>query len=654
MLSRFRIVLFFSFISAIFPQSPEDFNQKLFPILEKAQCRMCHNDNGVASRTRLQFPADNATPDQTTAFGLRLSALVDRDHPEESLLYRKPTNRIQHTGGERIHPGGEEEKALREWTGYLASLPEDRLAAAMKPLGQAAAQPAVVRRLTHSQYNQTVAALLGDQTRPADQFPGEDYINGFTNQAAGQSIAPVQEEAYNRAAEKLARNAFRAGDLHHLIPCKASSATDTGCRQRFIREFGRKAFRRPLTESEAARYERLFLVDAAAAHDFLKGAQLVLEAMLQSPNFLFHLEEGPGGQFPQYRTASRLSYFLWDTMPDETLFAAAAAGELGTPEQIERAARRMLDDPRAQQSMDVFLAQWLRLDRLKNAIRDRRFYPEFSTELVSAMMEETRQLFHHVVWENGNFLELFTARYAYLNNDLAQLYGLPAPKQEFARVDFPADFQRAGLVGEATFLALTSKPAETSPTERGLFVREHFLCQIVPPPPAGVNTTLPPPTDEKPLTNRERLQVHLSNKTCAACHGLIDPIGFGLEHYDGIGRFRAQQVVTIFPTFDEMKHRIKMKPTEHRLTLDTTAFVRGIPQSDFGTPRELGRILANEIACQKCVVKQLFRYAVGRPETSADQPVIEASLKAFQDSRFRFQSLIMAIITSKPFLGGGT
>lgn len=654
MLTKFRIVLFFLFAATVYPQSPETFNQKLFPVLEKAQCRMCHNDNGVASRTRLQFPPDNASADQITSFGLRLAVLVDRRNPEESLLFRKPTNRIQHTGGERIHPGSEEEKVLRDWVGYLATVPEDRLAAAMQPQGPAAAQPAVVRRLTHSQYNQTVADLLGDQTRPADQFPGEDYINGFTNQAAGQSIAPVQEEAYNRAAEKLARSAFRAGDLRHLIPCKASSPTDAGCRQQFIREFGRRAFRRPLTDSETARYEKLFLVDAAATHDFLRGAQLVVEAMLQSPNFLFHLEEGPRGEFPQYRTASRLSYFLWDTMPDQTLFEAAAAGELGSPEQIERAARRMLDDPRAQQSMEVFLAQWLRLDRLKNAIRDRRFYPDFSTELASAMTEETRQLFHHVVWENRNFLEFFTARYAYLNNDLSQLYGLPAPRQEFARVDFPADFERAGILGEATFLALTSKPAETSPTERGLFVREHFLCQIVPPPPAGVNTTLPPPTDEKPLTNKERLQAHLSNKTCAACHGLIDPIGFGFEHYDAIGRFREQQVVTIFPTFDEMKHRIKMKPTEHRLTLDTTAFVRGIPHSDFGSPRDLGQIMANEPACQKCVVKQLFRYAVGRAETPADQPVIEGTLKAFQDSQFRFQSLIMAIITSKPFLGGGS
>jgi hypothetical protein len=632
-------------------ESPADFREKLYPAMEKAQCRLCHNDNGVASRTRLQFPPENAPPAEISGFGLRLSVLVDRARPEESLLFRKPTNRVPHTGGERIHPGTPEEQALLSWVRYLAALPEAKL---ITESGRAKSAPAVVRRLTHNQYNQTVADLLGDQSRPADQFPQEDYINGFTNQAAGQSVTPVQEEAYSQAAQKLARNAFLGGDSHKLIPCRPGSPEDSGCRERFLSEFGRRAFRRPLTAGELARYGKLFQAEASATHSFMNGARLVVEAMLQSPNFLFHLEQGPDGSFEPYRTASRLSYFLWDTMPDEALFQAAAAGELGTPAGIRKAARRLMDDPRARQSMDVFLAQWLRFDRLKSAIRDHRFYPDFSTELAAAMMEETRRLFDHLVWDDGDFTELFTANYAYLNNDLAQLYGAPPPSREFDRVDFPADSKRAGVVGEATFLSLTSKPADTSPTERGVFVREHFLCQIVPPPPAGVNTVLPPATDEQPMTNRQRLSVHLSNPTCAACHNLIDPIGFGLEHFDAIGRYREQHVVTIYPTFDQMVHRTKMKPTEHRLPLDVSAYVRGIPNSEFATPRALGEILAKDPACRKCVVKQLFRYALGRPETSADQPVIDSALREFQDSKFRFKSLIMSIIGSETFLGGGT
>ncbi len=327
-------------------QAPGGFREKLYPVLEKAQCRLCHNDNGVASRTRLQFPPEDAG-EEIAAFGLRLSRLVDRVHPEESLLYRKPTNRTPHTGGERIHPGSPEEQKLLAWVRYLASLPEDKL---VSQTGPVSAAPAVVRRLTHSQYNQTVADLLGDQTRPADQFPQEDFINGFTNQAAGQSITPVQQEAYNRAAGKLARNAFRGGDGRALVPCRLRRPRMPRAGKQFIREFGLRAFRRPLVPSEVARYEKLFLVDAAPAHDFMKGAQLVVEAMLQSPNFLFHLEQGPEGVFDQYRTASRLSYFLWDTMPDQGLFEAAGSGQLRTS-RADRAGRKAAAGRSARQAI---------------------------------------------------------------------------------------------------------------------------------------------------------------------------------------------------------------------------------------------------------------------------------------------------------------
>jgi hypothetical protein len=219
-------------------------------------------------------------------------------------------------------------------------------------------------------------------------------------------------------------------------------------------------------------------------------------------------------------------------------------------------------------------------------------------------------------------------------------------------VTFPADSERSGIVGSALFLSLTSKPSDTSPTERGLFVREHFLCQIVPPPPPGVNTNLPDPTAEKALTNRDRLAMHLTSPTCAGCHRLIDPIGFGLEHYDAIGKYRAKQTVVIFPTVDQLKTKPRMKPVVHELPVDTTASVRGIPNSEFQTPKQLGALLAATPNCQRCVVKQLFRYAMGRPETEADQPAIDASLKAFSESGFHFQNLIISIVESKVFLGG--
>jgi hypothetical protein len=623
------------------------FQNKLYPVFEKAQCRQCHNDNGVGSTTRLQFPPEDATADEVSRFGLRLKVLVDAAHPEQSVLFRKPTNRIAHTGGERIHPGSEEERILRQWVETLAAASDKIVAGA--GTGQRNAV-ILLRRLTHSQYNHTVQDLLADQTRPADQFPNEDYVHGFTNQAEAQSISPLQAEAYNRAAEKLARNAFRGGDTRGLIPCKPSGAADGNCRATFIRKFGQRCFRRPLSESEVRVYDNLFRSEATRGNDFYAGAQVVVEAMLQSPHFLFHLEGGPDGQAKQYRIASALSYFLWDTMPDEALFQAAAAGEMADAAGIEKHARRLLSDDRASNSFDGFLAQWLRFDRLRSAVRDRRLFPEFSIELVNSMTEEVRQLFDHLVWDNGNFLDFFQADFALLNSDLAKIYGVPPPAHEFEKVQLPADSGRAGILGSALFLALTSKPSDTSPTERGLFVREHFLCQVVPPPPPGVNTNLPTFKDSQPLTNRERLAMHLSSPSCAACHNLVDPIGFGLEHYDAIGRYREKQVVTVFPTLDEVKKH--NKPVTHELPIEITASVRGIPNSTFTSPRELGNILAATPGCQKCVVKQVFRYALGRAETAADEETINAALKEFQDSHFKFQNLIISIVKSKAFLGG--
>jgi len=290
------------------PAVSQDFLATLWPVMERAQCRLCHNDNGVGSTTRLQFPQEKASDAQIRAFGLRLALFVDRGNPAQSLLLRKPTNLTAHAGGERIKLGSADEKALRAWVDYLLTQPAPAIAST-RAASEDAPRP-VLRRLTHSQYNHTVRDLLRDDSRPADRFPKEDFVHGFTNQAEGQSVSPLLAESYARAAERLARSAFRGGDTRRLIPCEPSPA----CREGFIREFGRRAFRRPLGPEETARYEKLF---ASQPGDFLAGAQLVVEAMLQSPHFLFHLEPGP------WATASRLSYFLWDTMPDDELFRAA-------------------------------------------------------------------------------------------------------------------------------------------------------------------------------------------------------------------------------------------------------------------------------------------------------------------------------------------
>ena len=274
-----------------------DFAGRIYPLFEKAQCRACHNENGVASASRLTFPPEGAAAEELRRFGLSLRRLVNDAKPADSLIVLKPTNRVSHPGGERVKQGSAEESALREWAIYLGSLPKVPVVAA----GPAKALSVVLRRLTHSQYNNTVADLLGDRTRPANRFPPEDFVHGFTNQADGQNISPLLAEDYARAAAKLAKDAVRSGALARLIPCDAK---ETGCGAKFVRTIGARAFRRPLTDRETASFERLL----GAEFD----TQTVLEAMLQSPAFLFHTGTG------SYATASRLSYLLWDTAPDVT------------------------------------------------------------------------------------------------------------------------------------------------------------------------------------------------------------------------------------------------------------------------------------------------------------------------------------------------
>ena len=621
------------------------FGPGLYQVLEKAACRSCHNPDGVASGTRLQFPEADAPPARVEAFGRSLVTLVDRERPDASLLLNKPTNRLPHAGGERIKPGSADEAALKAWIKTLSQLSGDALAKALKyreeeASGAGHVSPrADLRRLTHSQFNHTVRDLLGDQTAPASQFPPEDFINGFRNQSQAQSLSPLLIEAYSAAAERLAGNTFRGGDTHGLVPCKPSAA----CRARFVREFGLKAFRRPLGPEEQKRYETLL----GHEPDFLKGAQLVVEAMLQSPNFLFRLDETSDPKLKPYATASRLSYAIWDSMPDSDLLARAASGELATPQGVEKAARRMLDHPRAREALDEFFSQWMRFDRILTASKDRRKYPQFTRETAVAMTEEARVFADDLVWNDRNFMDLFTASYSFMNGDLAAIYGVPAPAKEFDRVSFPAGSDRAGVLGQTLFLALTAKPDDSSPTARGLFVREQFLCQHVPDPPPGVNQNLPPVTEAKPQTNRDRMTEHASNPSCATCHHLIDPIGFGLEKFDAVGARRDKFALQFSAGRGGEGGNRRAPAKTINLDIDAAGNVAGIADSQFSSPAQLGAVLAKSSQCQECMVKQYFRYTAGRLETPADRPVIRKVLDDFRNSQFRYKELIVSLVRSR-------
>ena len=646
-----RLICFF--VSCAVCASAADtasFSRSVYPVFEEAGCRGCHVADGVASATRLQFPEQSAPPSRIEAFGKSLVVLVDVKNAENSLLLRKPTNRIPHAGGQRIEPGSPEEIALRAWIDRLTQLKGEDLAAALRYRDEEAAggdarPPRIaLRRLTHSQFNRTVRDLLGDRSLPANQFAPEDFVNGFKNQYVAQSLSPLLEHDYSAAAEKLARTAFRNSDSHGLIGCKPSDS----CRSEFVRGFGAKAFRRPLSDAEAARYEALFQKQSG----FLEGAQLVVEAMLQSPNFLFRLEDTANLKWKPYATASRLSYALWDSMPDDALMTAAAHGELDTQEGITRSARRMLNDPKAREALDEFTSEWLRFDRVLTSTRERRAYPQFTPETALAMTQEARRFVADLVWNGVNVTELFRGAYGYPNADLARIYGVEAPATDFDKVPFPQASERAGLLGQALFLTLTAKPDDTSPTARGLFVREQFLCQHVADPPPGVNTNLPPLSEARPMTNRERMAMHATSKACAGCHNLVDPIGNGFEKFDAIGQRREKLKLTFGQSFGESKQANAKVSTVER-DLDTTGQVAGIPNSAFSSPRELGAVLAASPQCQECMVKQYFRFVAGRTETPGDRPLIRRVFRDFKESGFQFKEMIISMVSAPEFRGEG-
>ena len=604
---------------------PEYFVAQVLPVLHKANCEGCHNGGGVAAGTRFKIPEGELSKEEWARFGLSLHTLVNRADTARSILLNKPTKRVAHAGGERIAPGSADEAILRVWADYLVTntKPADKFEIAER---RGERKP-VLRRLTNTQYNNTVRDLLGDDTRVAEQFPPEDFVNGFRNQFQSQSVSPLLAEAYAAGAEKLARSAFRGGDTRGLVPCKDKTAQ---CGTRFIKEFGTKAFRRPLLENEQARYLKLWAAG---------GAPMVVEGMLQSPNFLLRTENGAEPLWRPYETAARLSYALWNSMPDAELFRAAASGELATAQGVEKQSRRLLRDPRARQTVDEFTAEWLRFDSLQSAVKERASFPMYTPELALAMTEEARKLVEHLVWQNRNFMEFYSADYAFLSTPLANLYNVPPPAEEFGRVPLPPDTERSGVLGQAMFLAATAKPSETSPTARGIFVREHFLCQEVPQPPPGVNANLPLNVREKPMTNRERLAVHLSNESCASCHTLIDPIGFGFEKFDAVGQRREKLKIVFQP-----ERKDKGKTETVLLDLDTSGSIAGAPNSAFRSPRELGTILAGNTQCQQCVVKQLFRYYQGRMEKPGDAAVIRRSYDDFKKSGFHFQELMISLL----------
>lgn len=513
----------------------------------------------------------------------------------------------------------------------------------IKECGSPEPGPAPIRRLTRVEYNNTIYQLFGDNSQPANAFPPDEEAGGFDNQAAVLVVSPLLAENYLSAAEELA--ATHTPSLMQQLPkCQGDSIDEAACASdadAFVRSFGKQVFRRPLTEEEVQTYVDLFTQGTALAqvpYSPKMGVQLVVQALLQSSNFIYRVEFGMADPsagdivaLTHYEIASRLSYLLWNSMPDALLFEAAEAKRLHDPAEIEAQARRMLDTPRARQAVKNFHRQWLHLDEIEPMIlangKDPEIYPDYYDGLPSLWRAETEAFIDHAVFEEDANLEfLLTAPYTMMNEELADFYGIDGPTGvEFTRVELdPSKY--AGFLTQPGLMALFAKPDRSSPIHRGKFVRETILCQIPPPPPDNIPE---PPSVDESQTTREQFAQHSEDPVCAGCHSLMDPIGFGFEHFDGLGRYRA---------------------TEWGLEIDATGELRGTDvDGTFNGAVELAHLLASSEQVKACVVSQWFRFGYGRFETEADDCSVDELRTAFAASNYDIKELIVALTLTDAF-----
>jgi hypothetical protein len=491
--------------------------------------------------------------------------------------------------------------------------------------------PTFVRRLNRFEYNNTVRDLLGDTTGPGSTFPTEELRLGFDNNATALQVSPALAEQYMTVAETLATTAVTK-NLKSIVSCDPAGAD--ACARTFIDEFGTKAYRRKLTSDEATAMKQVF--DVGAKTDFASGVRLVVETMLQSAPFLYRVEFGAAPKagekvvkLTSYEMASRLSYMLWQSMPDDELLAAAESDQLTDPADVATQVTRMMQDQKAHDVFAHFHQQWLKLDQMSNLDKDAAIFPKFSTDLVPLMGEETRRFLDYVVWQGGGTLDdLLTSPVSFANGKLAGYYGVSGVTgTAFAQVNLdPAN--NAGILTKGGLMAMLGKANQTAPVQRGKFVREQLLCMPLQPPPA--NIMIVPPELSSTLSTRERFAAHRTQPLCASCHDLMDPIGLGFENYDGAGHYRT---------------------TENGKAIDASGEVL---QSDisggFDGAVDLAKQLAGSDQVRDCVATSWFRYAYGRAETRDDACALAVVNKKFASAKYDLKSLLVSLTQTDAFL----
>ncbi len=404
-----------------------------------------------------------------------------------------------------------------------------------------------MHRLNLAEYDNTMRDLLDTKKVSSVEykFPPDDRGADFDNASDVLTVSTLHVSGYDTAATALIAEALGSPTARaKLVSCDLAAQGST-CARSALEAFLPRAWRREVTAAEVDSFMPLVTLATTQADTAEVGFRLALRAALLSPNFIYRpeIDPMPASLAPhplgEYELASRVSYFLWSSMPDAGLFAAAKAGNLHDPATLSSQVKRMLTDPKSQALIDNFAGQWLFIRLFDDVAPDPGMFPKFDAGLRSAFKTETASLFHEFAFNGMPADQLLTANFTFANNQLAQFYGLPAVTGATSqRIDLSANPQRRGLLTQGGLLMANSHPNMTSPVKRGKFVIEQLLCQSVPPPPANVKTALEPDrTGVKTL--RQTLESHLLNPTCASCHTLMDPLGFSMENYDAIGAYRT-------------------------------------------------------------------------------------------------------------------
>ncbi len=488
----------------------------------------------------------------------------------------------------------------------------------------------VLRRLNRTEYNNTVRDLLETTLQVEGSLPEDVELDGFDTVGEALTLSPDYVRSYSKTATLLVEELFRADPASErrkrILSC---NVTDGGlpCARKMLKPFARQAWRRPVTDAEV---ETLLLPLAVAQQNALPvsdGLQGAFEAVLMSPHFIFRVELDPtpgAHRLNDHELATRLSYFLWSTMPDATLAAAADAGRLQQDGEFGAQLERMLSDPRANRLSQTFAARWLEVQHLEQHEVNPTRFPGYRPRLALSMKAEVDRFFQEFLRTGLPITDMLSARFTFADPLLAAHYDLPAPAMGIQRVDLgPAP--RAGLLTMGAILMTTSYPESTSPVIRGNYVLDRLMCAAVPPPLDPVSAI-----DQTPgmaTTRRQRLEAHRSNPACAGCHRLMDPIGLGMENYDGIGKYRT---------------------TEDKLPIDASGQLAD--GTSFSGALELAAILARDPRFARCFAQKLTTFALGRrPILPPDAAWIDHLSGTARGGSGAVRAFIHALVMSEAF-----